>query len=198
MPRSSQSVAVANGDAVQEAAANWWLLLLQGIFTVLIGLMLMFSPIATTIILIRILGFYWLIAGFIDVLMAIANKSLQSRGLTLFGGVLGIIAGMVVINNPIFAGILTPTMIMWFIALVFLVNGVLKIFLGNQSAEKSGYDWSWGSFLVGILYVILGIVLLGMPIAAKFVTMVFAVSLLTLIGGIGIVVMSFRLRSALK
>lgn len=198
MPRSSQSVAGANGDAVQEAAANWWLLLLQGIFTVLIGLMLMFSPVATTIILIRILGFYWLIAGFIDVLMAIANKSLQSRGLTLFGGVLGIIAGMVVINNPIFAGILTPTMMMWFIALVFLVNGVLKIFLGNQAAEKSGYDWSWSSFLVGILYVILGIVLLGMPIAAKFVTMVFAVSLLTLIGGIGIVVMSFRLRSALK
>lgn len=198
MPRSSQTTAVTDADMLKEAASHWWLLLLQGILTVLIGFMLMFNPVSTTLLLVRVLGFYWLIAGFIDIVMAVADKSQEHRGLQLFGGVLGVIAGLVVINNAVFAGILTPTIILWFIALVFLVNGVLKIFLGNQTAESSGYDWSWGAFLVGILYVILGIVLLGMPLAAKFATMVFAVSLLALVGGIGMVIMSFRVRSAGK
>ncbi len=195
MPRSVRSKKTNKQAALQTLSNSWWLLLIQGIITVLTGIMLIFGAVETPTALVTVLGFYWLVVGLIDLVIIFSNLFLELKGMSLFGGVLSMITGLGIMNNAIFVGMLTPTVMNWLIALVLLGNGVLKIFIGNQSTEKFGYDWSWSYFLAGILYLILGIVLLGMPIAAKFVTMVFAVSILTLIGGIGMVIMSLRVRT---
>jgi len=195
MPRSVRSKKTGKQAALQTLSNSWWLLLIQGIMTVLTGIMLIFGSVETPIALATVLGFYWLVVGFIDLVIVFSNLFIEMRGMSLFGGVLSMITGLGIMHNAIFVGMFTPTVMNWLIALVLLGNGVLKIFIGNQSTEKFGYDWSWSYFLAGILYLILGIVLLGMPIAAKFVTMVFAVSILALIGGIGMVIMSLRVRT---
>lgn len=187
-----------NDELLKEAASYWWLLLLQGIAAVLIGWLLLSRPGSTTLVLVQFLGLYWLVAGVVDIVVAIADKDEEHRGLKLLGGLIGIIAGLVVLNNPIFTGILTPTILLWFIAFAFLINGIIKIFLGNKDAETGAQERSWGSFFAGLFYVIFGILLLGMPMMASAATVVFAAGILGIVGGIGMVIFSFRLKGATK
>lgn len=183
-------------ELIAEAARYWWLMLLQGIAAVLIGWWLLTRPVGTTLVLVQFLGLYWLVAGIVDIIRAIVDKQEDHRAWTLFGGIVGVIAGLFVLNNPIFAGILTPQIFLWMIAFAFIINGVVKIFLGNKEAETMGYERSWGSFFAGMFYAIFGLVLLAMPVAASLATTVLTAGILGVVGGIGMIILSFRLRSA--
>ena len=187
-----------NAELLEDAAAHWWLLLLQGVLAILIGWLLLSRPVGTTLVLVQFLGLYWLIAGIVDIVVAIVDKAEEHRWLKLFGGLIGVIAGLIVLNNAVLAGVLTPTIMLWMIAFAFIIGGIIRIFLGNKTAEAIGYEWSWGQFFLGIFYVLFGIVLLGLPLIGKFATMVSTAGLLGVVGGIVIIILSFRLRGAYK
>ena len=182
-------------ETVGEAAEHWWLLLLEGAALALIGWWLLTQPVSTTLILVQVLGLYWLIAGIIDVIVAIFDKAEDSRTWRLFGGVIGIIAGLFVLNNAIFAGVVTPIIFLWVISLTFIVQGVVKIFLGNKEADEVGYERSWGSFFTGLFYLLFGIVLLTFGPLAKFSTMVIVAGIMAMLGGIGMIYFSFKLKA---
>lgn len=181
---------------IGEAAEHWWLLLLEGAALALIGWWLLTQPVSTTLILVQVLGLYWLIAGIIDVIVSIFDSSGDSRVWRLFGGVIGIIAGLFVLNNALFAGLITPTIFLWVIALTFVVQGVVKIFLGNKEADVVGYERSWGSFFTGLFYLLFGIVLLTFGPLAKFSTMIITTGIMAMLGGIGMIYFSFKLKAA--
>jgi uncharacterized membrane protein HdeD (DUF308 family) len=180
----------------KDAASYWWLLLLQGIAAILIGWWLLTRPIGTTLVLVQFLGLYWLVAGVVDVIRSIVEKDSGHRVWQLFGGLIGIMAGMFVLNNPIFAGVLTPAVFLWIMAFAFIINGVVQIFLGNQEADSGERDRSWGSFFVGLFYALFGLLLLAMPLLASIATVVLSAGILGIVGGIGMMVFSFKLRKA--
>lgn len=185
---------------VAESANLWWLLLLQGIAAVIIGWLLLVNPVATTLSLVVFLGLYWLIAGVMDVIFSffdIGHKG-SKWGWKFLGGLIGIIAGLFVLNNPIMAGILTPVMLMYIVAFTFVFNGIVKMVVGKQEREDGHYDWSWGSFFLGMFYLIFGIVLITGPVLVSTVSLILAVALLAIIGGIGAIIMSFKVKGASK
>lgn len=190
-------MASSKNDATLEGAASyWWLLLLQGIAAVLIGWWLLTRPIGTTLVLVQFLGLYWLVAGVVDVIRSIVEKDGDHRVWQLFGGIIGIIAGLFVLNNPLFAGVLTPAVFMWMIAFAFIINGVIRIFLGNKESDAGETHRSWGSFFVGLFYALFGLLLLAMPLGASVATMVLTAGVLAIVGGIGMVVFSIKLKGA--
>ena len=72
----------------------------------------------TVIILTLILGIYWVVYGVIDVVMGIGDRSLPHRGLTIFVGVVSIIAGVIVLSYPVnSARTLALLLGIWFIVL---------------------------------------------------------------------------------
>ena len=53
----------AGVEELKQEGIPWWLVLIQGIAYLIIGILLLSSPGSTLLIIIQILGIYWIISG---------------------------------------------------------------------------------------------------------------------------------------
>jgi len=179
---------------------HWWMYLVLGVVAVFIGWFLLVSPTKTIPALILFLGLYWLISGIIEVIVSLfsINKEGSQWGWTLFGGILALVAGLIVLNHPLFTAVITPVMFMYIIAFVFIINGVIRMVAGKKRPETTetgdNYKWSWGGFFLGLVYLIFGIVLLTSPTLLSVASVVFAAALLMIVSGISLVIFSFSVK----
>jgi uncharacterized membrane protein HdeD (DUF308 family) len=172
--------------ARQQQSSVWWLALLQGIAAILLGLMLLSAPGATILALMTFLGFYWLITGVLSLVRVFVDRS---TGLvwSLLTGVIGILAGVFVVNHPLLAAVTVPTVLIVILGLEGLIMGVFEIFRGFSGGGV-------GAFILGVFHVLIGLLLLGRPMAAALaVPLVFGV--LLLVEGVGLVIWAFRIRA---
>src|SRR3954471_3640960 len=100
-------------SGAQETTFPWWLLLLEGIFAAFFGLLLLIAPGATILFLVAVLGFYMLIGGVLRIVSIFLDSSLW--GLKLVVGIIGIIAGIVVLNHPLWSAIVIPVYVVYVI-----------------------------------------------------------------------------------
>jgi uncharacterized membrane protein HdeD (DUF308 family) len=164
----------------------WWLFLLQGIAGIILGFLLITDTDTTMIVLVTFLGFYWLMMGVLSLVRIFVDRSVPWIW-SLLIGIVGILAGIVVLRHPLLATIMVPTVIVIVLGVEGLVMGVLEIIGGFSGGGI-------GSFLMGVLYVIVGLLLLASPVAAALaVPLVFGV--LLLIQGVALVVLAIRARA---
>jgi uncharacterized membrane protein HdeD (DUF308 family) len=150
--------------------SDWWVFLVQGFAGIVLGLMLVTQPGATIVALTTLLGFYWLIT--------------IPRIWSLLGGLVGILAGLFVLRHPLVAALTVPTGIVIILGIQGLVMGALQIIGGFRGGGIA-------PFILGAINVLVGILLLGSPIAAALaVPTVFGV--LLLIQGAGLIILAFR------
>jgi uncharacterized membrane protein HdeD (DUF308 family) len=170
-----------------QQSSIWWFFLLEGIAGIILGLMLVTAPGITMVALVTFLGFYWLIMGILALVRMFVDRSVPWIW-SLLIGVVGILAGIVVVRHPLLAAFTVPTVIVIVLGVEGLIMGVLEIIAGVTGGGI-------GSFIMGVLYVLVGLLLLASPIAAALaVPLVFGV--LLLIQGVALVVLAFRARSA--
>jgi uncharacterized membrane protein HdeD (DUF308 family) len=167
-----------------DAAVPWWLILLQGIFAIVLGLLLLSSPGMTTLVLIQFIGLYWLIAGVFNLVGIFLDHSMW--GWKLFTGILGVLAGLLVIQHPLWSTVLIPTTLIVVLGIVGLVFGIVSLI-----AAFRGGGWSAG--ILGVLAILIGLALLGSPLLGA-VTLPFVIGFVALIGGIAAIVQAFRMR----
>lgn len=168
---------------------------MTGVILVLVGWYLLTHTAITTLLLVQVLGLYWLIAGVVDVIGSLVSKSQANRGWRLAGGLLGIIAGLVVINSPVSTAIFTVTMLTYFIAFTFIFGGATKIFIGRQ-VDGNKYKWSFGSLILGVAYVLVGVAILGNTLLSA-VALLYTLGFLTLIGGVATIIAAFIFKDEL-
>jgi len=177
-------MAQASASTAPKGMSPWWTYLLSGIASILLGWFLLAKPVSTTISLVVFLGFYLLVAGIIDTVMsftAIGEKG-SAWGWKLLFGILSMIAGLWILNNPLFSAVFTPVMFMYFVAFMIIAMGLVKMFAGR--AEANGhFQWTWGSFLLGAVSVIFGVWLLAAPDRYAVATVVLATGWYLLISG---------------
>ncbi len=162
----------------------WWLVLLEGIFAVIIGISLLSQTAMTVSIIVRILGLYWFLGGILAIVSIFINRS--RWGLKLLAGIVGIIAGLLVILNPIISTILIPSLIVSLIAVGGVVIGLIDIVRAFRGAGL-------GTGVLGILSIILGLLILLNPLYATFASAI-VVGLVAIGGGVIAILMAFRLR----
>lgn len=163
----------------------WWIVLLEGIIAVIVGLCLLISPGMTTLVLVQFLGFYWLIGGILSIVGLFLDHSLW--GWKLCVGILGILAGLIVIRNPLWSAVFLPLTLVITLGILGLVQGVARFvgaFLGGGA----------GMALLGIVDVIFGIILLTSPFMATVVLPI-VLGIFALLSGISALIAAFRLRS---
>src|SRR4029077_1246879 len=81
---------------VETLRLNWWLLALRGLVAVLFGVLAFLWPGITLITLVWLFGAFALVNGLLSlVLAAKAPKGYPRFGSLIFGGLLGILAGLV-------------------------------------------------------------------------------------------------------
>jgi uncharacterized membrane protein HdeD (DUF308 family) len=163
----------------------WWVVILEGIIAILVGLFLLYRPAVTTIFLLQILGIFWLAEGILSVIGALIFSG--NRLWKLLSGVLSIIAGVLILMYPIYSPFIILTFLVVFIGIWAIINGVVKIAL----ALKGG---GWGIGILGVLTIILGLLLLtNSLVGALFLPWIFGFFLI--IGGIGAVLGGLKIRT---
>ena len=168
----------------EEKSVPWWLVLIEGVAAVIIGLLLLAKPGMTTAILVQILGIYWFIAGILSIVGIFIDSS--AWGWKLIIGILGIAAGILIIRHPLWSTILVPTTLI-------IVLGIEGIIIGAVNIVRAFKGAGWGAGILGALSIIFGILLVANPkmgaLALPFVLGIFAI-----VGGIMAVVAAFRMK----
>jgi uncharacterized membrane protein HdeD (DUF308 family) len=96
----------------------------------------------------------------------------------------GILAGLFVLRHPLIAALTVPTVFVIILGVQGLVMGVIGIIGGFQG----------GGVILGLVNVLVGVLLLGSPVAAALaVPLVFGV--LLVIQGVASIVLAFRVRA---
>jgi uncharacterized membrane protein HdeD (DUF308 family) len=166
----------------------WWLVLLQGIALVILGGLLLANPAMTTFILIQFLGIYWLVKGIFEIVSMFIDH--RQWGWKLFSGILGIIAGIVILEYPVISTLIIPATIVLMLGIGGIVMGSISIF---QAFKGAG----WGVGILGVLSILFGIYLLAHTVASTL-TLPWVVGIFALIGGAVAIWNSFKLRGAQK
>jgi uncharacterized membrane protein HdeD (DUF308 family) len=162
----------------------WWAVLLQGIFALIIGLLLLTNTAATTVVIVQFIGIYWLVSGIFALVGLFIDRSYW--GLKLIAGILGIVAGIAVMQHPWWSSILLPTILVIFLGVDGLIKGVMELIAAFQGG-------GWGAGILGILSILIGILLLGSPIVAGL-ALPWVFGVLGIVGGIAAIFMAFQQR----
>lgn len=170
----------------QQRMLPWWLVLIEGIVALIVGIMLLVSPVRTSIYLIQVLGWYWLITGVFEIISLFLDHT--RWGWKLFSGIIGILAGLAIIGQPLMATILVPEVLVWIV-------GFLGIFFGITLLIRAFQGGGWAAGILGVLSILLGLMLISRPlISALALPWVFGI--FAIVGGILAIVAAFRFRSA--
>lgn len=184
-----------NEQEVRKAiTSTWWIPLMQGIAAILFGLYAFTRTGQTLAAIIVILGFYWIINGLFSIIAAIRGKTEKSRLWQLVGGVLSIAAGVFAVSHPLMASVVSASFVGTIIGLSAIISGVVQMIAGREVMDGAGRDWSLGSFFLGLLNVIFGIIVIGAP-AFSFSIFIRIMAFWVIIAGAGLIFVAFRIRS---
>lgn len=166
----------------------WWLLLLQGIIALILGIYLLAYPLQTLMVLIVFLGAYWLVSGIFTLVAAAVDSS--DRGMKILLGILGIILGSLILAYPFYSTFLVPYIFTVMVGVFALIYGFIAVW-GAFTGK------GWGVGILGILSIIFGLLILANPIAST-IAVPFVFGIFGIVFGFAAIVGSFMLRSVQK
>jgi uncharacterized membrane protein HdeD (DUF308 family) len=185
---SKDGFTVENAIWVKAQLPPWWLVLIEGILLILIGIFLLVSPYQTVAAIVWVLGLYWLIRGIIDLVSLIWDRSFW--GWKIFAGILGIVAGWIVLQHPLGSASVIGNVFIWMLGLIGIFIGISSLIRGFQGA-------GFGTIVLGGIEIVLGLLLLvNSSTFASWLPWVMA--FFAILGGIGALIGAFQIRSAEK
>jgi len=170
----------------------WWSTLIMGIVILVIGGVMLWSPAKTKIntymILVALLGVYWMIEGVMALVSMFVDHSMW--GWKLFIGVISLMAGSSILMYPVAAGVTLPRIFVLVLGIWGLMYGITLLVM----AFKGG---GWGAGILGGLGIIFGIILMvNYTTPGMGLTMLWTASVFAVIGGIALIVQAFRQKPA--
>jgi len=165
----------------------WWAVLLQGVVGVLVGLALLVTPAPATVALVQLVGLYWFVAGVFALVRIFLPGRRVGWGWLLLAGALGIAAGMLVLQHPLWSAVVVPTVLMVYLGAYGIVIGLIHL------AEAARGGGGWGLGVLGVLGILFGGVLLLSPLAAAL-ALPWVLGVLALAGGILAIAGSLSIR----
>lgn len=117
--------AITFGDAGGGARTLWAIL---GVLSLLLGFYALRHIVITLLALGLLLGIFWLVDGIGLIVSAVEHRGMPGRGLSLLSGVLGVIAGLVLLVWPSIS-LLT---LAWLAGLWLLVVGFMQVGVAIQ------------------------------------------------------------------
>ena len=111
-------------------------------------------------------------------------------GWKLLAGILGILAGLSILQHPLWNTFLLPTILVIFLGINGLVIGLISLI----TAIKSG---NWAAGILGGLSILFGLFLLGSPLIAAL-SLPYVYGILCLIGGLSAIFAAIRRKKQTK
>lgn len=171
-------------ETISREQIPWWLVLIEGLALLLLGLMLLVNTGEATLVLMIFVGVYWLIAGVFRIMSIFIDQRLW--GWNLLVGLIGIAAGIVVVQYPLWStAVVLDT--------VIIILGLMGLFFGIGNIIGGIGSKSWGTAILGLFSLVLGIVLLANLWLFSF-SLPYALGIIAIIGGISAIISAYQLR----
>lgn len=167
-----------------EKLVPWWLVLIEGISAIILGILFLISPIKTTVVAIQFLAIWWLVSGIMSIISLFIDRT--AWGWKLFSGILGIIAGSLILMYPAWSTVVIPVTIVIIVGIQGIIVGMIGLIHAFQGA-------GWGVGILGVLSILFGIVFLVKPLQTAAV-LPWVVGVLAIGGGIAALVTAFRMK----
>jgi uncharacterized membrane protein HdeD (DUF308 family) len=136
---------------LQAIRGNWIWLVVLGIALIVLGTILMGSPVIATLATVTTLGVLILVVGGMEIVGAFWCLEWSGFFLELLSGVLGVVLGLMLLINPIKGGITLTILLASFL----FVGGIFKV--AAAVTHRFG-GWGW-LLLSGAIDIVLGVLI---------------------------------------
>jgi uncharacterized membrane protein HdeD (DUF308 family) len=151
-----------------------WHTLIWSACAVLLGLLLLGAPVLSALAIVTIIAAFWLVGGAASVIAAVFQRG-DGWGWRVAGGVLSILAGLVVLANPLFSMVVAVEVLLLFLAVSAIVVGCATLF----------WSHSVGSVILGLVLIVVGVLLMLASFhILTLIGVIQAIGLLCLVGGL--------------
>jgi len=179
-------------DALMAFGKKWWLLLILGILSMVVGVMALNNPVSATATLVMLFGIWLLFSGIGTIVRALADDTEGSgKVLMIISGSLSIILAVIFFNGGI---VKDAQLAAIFMGITFIFRGMAELVAGLASKGVPGRGWA---IFMGIITLIAGVITINNPIAS-LITITQVMSFFLIILGVMEIVASFQLRGLAK
>lgn len=177
---------------LKAVAANWWVMFLRGIFAVLMGVLAVMWPGITLVSLLFVYGVFVIADGLTAIWIGVMAR--HERGFwweMVVGGVIAILAGLVVALWPGMTAIIFVTII----GVFAIARGFVEIFAAIQLRKVIEDEWML--ILSGVVSLLFGGMLIARP-GEGAIAMVLLIGAFMIAVGIMTIGLALRLRHLSK
>jgi uncharacterized membrane protein HdeD (DUF308 family) len=140
---------------------HWSVNLIRGLSAMLLAILLLINGQASIQRFTQFLGIFWLIIGLTYLINSREDRKLKPLMVTL--GVMTILGGLVALSWPLLTSQFELSTLTVLAGSLILILGVLHIFGGFPAGSILGRRRDWGSLILGLLEIALGISALATP-----------------------------------
>lgn len=150
-----------------ELRGRWGWFAALGVIMIIAGFIALMSVVMATVVGVLLVGVMMIASGIVEIVHGFQMKRWSRFFMWILIGALYIVAGLVIIRNPLLAaGVLTLV-----IGAALVFAGIARIFLAMQMG--SGSPWGW-VLVSGIITVFLGaVIIMQWPVSSYYVLGIF-------------------------
>jgi uncharacterized membrane protein HdeD (DUF308 family) len=173
-----------------------WITGLRGVLMLLAGIYAVIFPAQALLVLVIFGGALLLIDGLLGLWsLTFGGAKTGNYWFDVIRNVLAIITGVLILISPVFATLLTTTILIYIVAFQAIFVGVMEIWVIVR--EREHYARIWPVVLSGVLYVLFGIALLFAPMLGALVMVTFG-GILAIVFAIALLTIAWRMYQTAK
>jgi len=173
---------------ITQLTSNWWALALRGVLSILVGVLAITRPGVTLAAIVILLGAYMFVDGVFAIMASLRGMRTGDRwGWMLVEGILGIVAGLIVLRTPATGAIV----LLWLVAFWAITHGIAEIAAGIKLRKI--IEGEWLLILAGVLSLGLGLYVLMRP-GVGLLLLATWVGVYALFTGIVMLMLAFKVR----
>lgn len=153
------------------------ILLFGGIISLVFGILLFTQTGAALALIMLLVGLSWFIQGIVTLLAIFIDK--EAWGWNLFGGAIGVAAGLLVLQNPLASTVAVP-------AVVAILLGIFGVLIGISALIVAFQGEGWGAGIFGAISLVIGLLLMFNSIVGGQVLVWLTALLLVIQGALGV------------
>jgi uncharacterized membrane protein HdeD (DUF308 family) len=155
-----------------------YVLLFGGVASLVFGILLFTRTDATLALIMLLIGLSWLIQGVVSLLGVFINN--EAWGWKLFSGVIGVVAGLFVLGNPLDSAVIGP-------ALLAIIFGLFGVMIGIAALIAAFQGEGWGIGIFGAISLVIGLLMIFNSVISGQVIVWITAALLVIQGIVGII-----------
>jgi uncharacterized membrane protein HdeD (DUF308 family) len=155
----SQAHDPETGDHQIRQSRFWWISVVRGIFSLLLGTAVLFTQ-DNRAMLVSFIGAYWLLSGLLTLRWAMTVRWLRGSRIGLAAGSLSVIAALLVLLREPLQDLIAPDVLINVLGAAAVLTGSLRLLGAFEIERRTGRRWTFGGLALGSVEVVLGLILI--------------------------------------